>query len=270
MSVWTLIGGDINGEAAGDESGFSVSLSSDGKTLAIGAHLNNTDDRGHVRVYRRDTSVDGVDGGVVWTLIVGDIDGEFAGDQSGRSVSLSGDGNTLAIGAHLNNTDDRGHVRVYKLTGPQNITFNQPGVQTFGTTPTLTATSSSGLQVTFTTSTPDVCTITAGGVLTFISVGTCIVHADQAGNTNFNPALRVTHTFNVVAQLISEFSPTVDVVRAGQTFRFNKFGWRDSIINIIQIRGFNPLTKKFLNLGSSQSEYIKYKKVKKSINVFNN
>lgn len=40
--------GDIDGEA-GDESGFSVSLSSDGSTVAIGAFYNN---EGRVRVYR--------------------------------------------------------------------------------------------------------------------------------------------------------------------------------------------------------------------------
>ena len=45
---------DIDGEAAGDWSGLSVSLSSDGKTLAIGAMLNDGakgSDSGHVRVY---------------------------------------------------------------------------------------------------------------------------------------------------------------------------------------------------------------------------
>ena len=32
---WVQQGGDIDGEAAGDQSGNSVSLSSDGKTVAI-------------------------------------------------------------------------------------------------------------------------------------------------------------------------------------------------------------------------------------------
>ena len=35
------------------------------------------------------------------TQIGSDIDGEAAGDQSGRSVSLSADGSTVAIGAYL-------------------------------------------------------------------------------------------------------------------------------------------------------------------------
>ena len=43
---------DIDGEGAGDSSGFSVSISSDGKRVAIGAEDNDIyDNRGHVRIY---------------------------------------------------------------------------------------------------------------------------------------------------------------------------------------------------------------------------
>ena len=44
------LGADIDGEAAGDASGWSVSLSSDGTILAIGATRNNGNgtDSGHV------------------------------------------------------------------------------------------------------------------------------------------------------------------------------------------------------------------------------
>ena len=45
-------GVDITGEATGDRSGSSVSLSADGSTLAVGAEFNdgNGADSGHVRV----------------------------------------------------------------------------------------------------------------------------------------------------------------------------------------------------------------------------
>ena len=51
--TWTQVGDDIDGEAAGDESGTSVSMSSDGKRVAIGAYKNDGtgSDAGHVRVY---------------------------------------------------------------------------------------------------------------------------------------------------------------------------------------------------------------------------
>jgi hypothetical protein len=47
---YTQQGSDIDGEATDDRSGASVSLSADGKVLAIGAPYNN-DYTGHVRVY---------------------------------------------------------------------------------------------------------------------------------------------------------------------------------------------------------------------------
>ena len=112
--AWTKLGGDIDGEAAGDNHGFSVSLSSDGSTVAIGARYNdgNGADSGHVRVYQYD--------GVSWTKVGADIDGEAASDYSGWSVSLSSDGTTVAIGATTNVNDATnsrsGHVRVYKIT----------------------------------------------------------------------------------------------------------------------------------------------------------
>ncbi|UPG93877.1 autotransporter domain-containing protein [Luteibacter aegosomatissinici] len=80
----------------------------------------------------------------------------------------------------------------------QTITFNNPGPQNFGTTPAMVATATSGLQVTFTSGTQSVCTVTTGGQLTTISPGNCTIHADQAGNSSFTPAPQVTQTFQIV------------------------------------------------------------------------
>ena len=111
--AWSQIqlGLDIDGEAADDQSGISVSLSSDGRRVAIGANLtdSNGNDSGHVRVYDWN--------GTAWTQVGGDIDGEAAGDYSGASVSLSSDGRRVAIGAPANDSNgkDSGHVRVYRF-----------------------------------------------------------------------------------------------------------------------------------------------------------
>jgi hypothetical protein len=121
---WTQIGDDIDGEAGGDSSGISVSLSSDGTIVAIGASENNNS--GHVRVYEWS--------GDTWIQLKDDIDGEAVGDKSGSSVSLSGDGTRVAIAAPLNDGDDLsnalnepgddyGHVRVYEL--PEEIKINE-------------------------------------------------------------------------------------------------------------------------------------------------
>ncbi|MCF8433323.1 MAG: T9SS type A sorting domain-containing protein, partial [Crocinitomicaceae bacterium] len=57
--VWTQIGESINGEAANDNSGFSVDISDDGSIVAIGAKANdgNGDFSGHVRVFDLTQSV---------------------------------------------------------------------------------------------------------------------------------------------------------------------------------------------------------------------
>jgi hypothetical protein len=108
--TWSQLGGNISGEAEKDHSGFSVSLSSDGSVVAIGAFLNdgNGEDAGHVRVYK---NVSGT-----WTQIGSDIDGEAEGDWFGFSINLSADGSVVAIGAPSNNENGEyaGHVRIYK------------------------------------------------------------------------------------------------------------------------------------------------------------
>ena len=122
--AWVQKGSDIDGEAADDYSGSSVSLSSDGSIVAIGALGNDGDgasSQGHVRVYEWD--------GSAWQQKGNDIDGEAASDYSGSSVSLSSDGAIVAIGAVYNdgiNGEDSGHVRVYSIATTQNITTPEP------------------------------------------------------------------------------------------------------------------------------------------------
>lgn len=88
----------------------------------------------------------------------------------------------------------------------QTITFNDPGAQNFGTTPTLTATTSSGLTVAFTASTPAICTITTGNALTFLAAGTCTVNADQAGDASYLAAPQVSRSFSVIPVLTASGS----------------------------------------------------------------
>jgi hypothetical protein len=106
-STWIQKGANIVGEAAGDESGYSISLSADGTIIAIGAPVN-ANLTGQVRVYYWD--------GTAWVQRGQDIDGETTSNQSGYSVSLSTDGSIVAIGAP-NNNDNRGHARVYYWNG---------------------------------------------------------------------------------------------------------------------------------------------------------
>jgi hypothetical protein len=115
------LGLDIDGEASGDYSGYSVSLNSDGTIVAIGARHNdgNSGESGHVRVYQYN--------GSQWVQIGQDIDGEASGDYSGFSVSLNSDGTIVAIGAIGNdgNSGESGHVRVYQYNGSQWVQIGQ-------------------------------------------------------------------------------------------------------------------------------------------------
>jgi len=114
LGAWVQLGSDLSGETVFDNLGTSVSLSSDGLTVAIGADGNdgNGDESGHVQLYAYSNSLED------WTQLGLDLDGESEWDGSGGAVSLSSDGRTVAIGAPYNggNGINSGHVRVYRLT----------------------------------------------------------------------------------------------------------------------------------------------------------
>ena len=115
---WTQLGTDIDGAAENDDFGSSVSLSSDGTTVAIGAPYNNN--MGQVQVYKWDE--------INWNKLGGDIDGSTLYGNLGKSVSLSSAGNIVAIGVPFwpegEGTATEGRVQVYKLNG---TVWNQHG-----------------------------------------------------------------------------------------------------------------------------------------------
>ena len=109
--AWVQLGDSIIGEGIEDRMGaFNVSLSSTGQTVAIGAWKNDGsgDDSGHTRVFDWD--------GSQWSQRGSDIDGAAAGDRSGTSVSISSDGNIVAIGEPFRDAinENAGRVRVYE------------------------------------------------------------------------------------------------------------------------------------------------------------
>jgi hypothetical protein len=83
----------------------------------------------------------------------------------------------------------------------QTIAFDPPVTQTYATGGTfgISATTDSGLQVTFNTTTPAVCGIgasafttpTTTATVTILSAGTCTITADQPGDANHAPATQV-------------------------------------------------------------------------------
>lgn len=103
---WTQIGVNINGDAAGDEFGGSISLSSDGTIIAIGAH-KHVGNLGQVKVFKNENNV--------WTQLGSDIDGEIAGDYFGYDVSLSNNGLILASFDARGNNANSQKLRVFNF-----------------------------------------------------------------------------------------------------------------------------------------------------------
>lgn len=116
---WVQLGQNLNGEFSNDASGTSISLSSDGMRLAVGEPGNDSNgltDSGRVKVYQYENGT--------WNLfnqIIYGLNSGVSGEKMGSSVSLSKDGNVIAVGAPFNreNGSFSGRVVVY-----QNISNN--------------------------------------------------------------------------------------------------------------------------------------------------
>ena len=94
----------------------------------------------------------------------------------------------------------------------QTISFNSVPGQTVGRTVALAATASSGLAVSFASSTPGVCSV-SGNTAAMVAAGTCTVTASQAGNGTYAAAAPVSQSFAVSA-----------AAPQGQTITFNAIG----------------------------------------------
>ena len=96
------------------------------------------------------------------------------------------------------------------MLASQTITFGTLSSQTFGVAPfTVSASTSSGLAVGFTSASPTVCTV-SGSTVTLVGAGTCTINANQAGNTSYNAAAQVSQSFSIAqaAETISFTAPT--------------------------------------------------------------
>jgi hypothetical protein len=85
----------------------------------------------------------------------------------------------------------------------QTITFPPLANSTLGgASPTLAATASSGLPVSYTTLTPGQCVV-AGPSIMMMSAGLCTIAANQAGNATYSAAPQVTQSFTISAAAAS-------------------------------------------------------------------
>ncbi len=105
-------------------------------------------------------------------------------------------------------------------TGAQTITFPTIATQAYGNAAfALSATASSGLAVSFTSSTTSACRVGGGTELYIEGGGICTITANQAGNSTYLPAPSVSQSFTIlpISQSISFPAPTNPYVAPPQT-----------------------------------------------------
>ncbi len=97
------------------------------------------------------------------------------------------------------------------------LSLNQSGAVTVSSaTGTIIATASSGLAVSLSTATPSVCSIN-GNSVTAISIGTCTINANQAGNANYNAAAQVAQSFKIATVTAATNTPEIVQITPAST-----------------------------------------------------
>jgi hypothetical protein len=121
------------------------------------------------------------------------------------TVSFAGAGNCTIDANQPGNVDYEAAMTktqtfaVHQLSQSINFTSNPPNSAIVGgASYTVTATASSRLAVSFSSATPSVCSV-SGATVSFVGAGSCTINANQAGSTEYAPALQVQQSFAVGA-----------------------------------------------------------------------
>lgn len=112
-SSWQQKGDNIYGEEFEDEFGYSADISADGDIIAIGATQGGNETQvGYVKVFAWN--------GSSWEMKGSRLNGENEGDHFGTSISLSDNGNSLAVYDRQGiNGEYSGTVVVYNWNGTE-------------------------------------------------------------------------------------------------------------------------------------------------------
>jgi len=122
---------------------------------------------------------------------------------TGSTVTIAGGGTCSIVASQAGNATYAPAATVTQSftvkPAAQTIAFAGLRNVSLGVSPfSASATASSGLAITFTSTTTGVCTV-AGSTVTIIAAGTCSITASQAGNANYAAATSVSRSFTVVA-----------------------------------------------------------------------
>jgi hypothetical protein len=179
------------------QNGFSFTVPADGNTRTLSVYVGGWLTGGILTAHLSDLSApDYVD---ITPVATSTYDRNytltFTAASPGQTltvswVATSGAGNVTWSGAALTGP---------KALTPQTISFEPLSAVNLGAAPfPVSATASSGLAVSFTSTTTGVCTV-AGNTVTVAAAGLCSITASQAGNSTYAAAAPVTQSFSVGA-----------------------------------------------------------------------
>jgi hypothetical protein len=135
---------------------------------------------------------------------------------TGSTVSFVGVGTCTVLADQAGNPDwsaapeasqnftvvEASQAITFTSTPPANVSFGGPVYDVFATG------GGSGNPVIFSSATPSVCTV-SGSAVSFAGAGSCVIEADEAGNSDWAPAPEVNQTFTVgqASQAITLVAP---------------------------------------------------------------
>jgi hypothetical protein len=155
--------------------------------------------------YSTSLTASGGTGTLTWTQLPGwnwQLPPGLLLSSTGSIIGTPTSAGAYSVTVQVADTSGNTAIRNYTIDvypSSQTIIFSPLSDQVLGTAPfTLSATASSGLAVSFASTTPSVCTV-SGDTVTLAAIGKCTIQATQAGNTNYPPATPVNRSFWVTS-----------------------------------------------------------------------
>jgi hypothetical protein len=222
--VWTQQGAKLVGTGAVGAAfqGYSVALSSDGNTAAVGGTTDNAN-AGAAWVYTRS--------GGVWTQqgskLVGT--GAVGAARQGASVAVSADGNTATVGG-IGDNAFAGAAWVYTRSGG---VWTQQGAKLFGTGGVGAAQQGNSVALS-----ADGNTATVGGPVDNGGIGAAWVFVQPPGNLQVSPASNIAASGN----LGGPFSPAASSSGQGRPPESLHFAESDVILGGVRARSVHKVS----------------------------
>ncbi|HEY2017746.1 MAG TPA: hypothetical protein VGH38_29775, partial [Bryobacteraceae bacterium] len=159
---------------------------------------------------------------------------------SGSILTVTGAGNVVVTASQAGNSDYSAatpvSLGINVSAASQTITFPAIAAQTVGASVNLGATATSGLAVSFASTTSTVCSV-SGATAKMLSAGTCIIQATQAGNANYAAATPVSVSFSVATAATFKLitTPNSETIHRGILAAF--------LLEAQSVNGFSGIVK---------------------------